>query len=68
MGEKHELLYMVTKLKLSTTDTVTLTTYVWTDTLNTRSYLGVIAHFVSEDKLESVTALLYLKNDTQQST
>ncbi|XP_011880756.1 PREDICTED: zinc finger BED domain-containing protein 4-like [Vollenhovia emeryi] len=55
MEDKYELLSMVAKLKLSTTDAVTLTTDVWTDTLNTRSYLGVTAHFVSEDKLESVT-------------
>lgn len=55
MEEKYELLSMVMKLKLSAVDAITLTSDVWTDTLNTRSYLGMTAHFVSEDKLEFVT-------------
>lgn len=55
MEEKYELLSIVMKLKLSAADAVTLTSDVWTDTLNTRSYLGMTAHFASKDKLESVT-------------
>lgn len=52
--EKYELLSMVIKSKLSVADAITLTSDVWTDTLNTQSYLGMTAHFISEDKLESV--------------
>lgn len=55
MGEKYELLFMIIKEKLSVVDVITLTSDVWTDTLNTRSYLGMTAHFVSKNKLESVT-------------
>lgn len=54
MEEKYELLSMVIKSKLSAVDAITLTSDVWTDTLNTRSYLGMTAHFISEDKLQSV--------------
>lgn len=54
MEEKYELLSMVIKSKLSAVDTLTLTSDVWTDTLNIRSYLGMTAHFISEAKLQSV--------------
>lgn len=54
MEEKYELLSMVIKSKLSAVNAITLTTDVWTDTLNTRSYLGMTAHFISEAKLQSV--------------
>lgn len=54
MEEKYELLSMIIKEKLSVVDAITLTSDVWTDTLNTRSYLGMTTHFVSKNKLESV--------------
>ncbi|XP_043271191.1 E3 SUMO-protein ligase ZBED1-like [Venturia canescens] len=52
---KYEVLSIAVKSKLSVSNTITLTSDVWTETLNTRSYLGMTAHFVMEGKLESVT-------------
>lgn len=52
--EKYELLSNVMKIKLSAVEYLCLTTDVWTDTLNTRSYLGMAAHFVLNEKLTSI--------------
>lgn len=52
--EKNELLSNVIKIKLSTAEYLCLTTDVWTDTLNIRSYLGMKAHFVLNEKLTSI--------------
>lgn len=42
------------KVKLSSVEYLCFTTDVWTDTLNTRSYLGTTAHFVFNEKLTSI--------------
>lgn len=49
--EKYEVLSNVMKAKLSSVEYLCLTTDVWTETLNTRSYLGTTAHFVFNEKL-----------------
>ncbi|XP_011703008.1 PREDICTED: uncharacterized protein LOC105459036, partial [Wasmannia auropunctata] len=54
MEEKYELLSNIMKVKLSVIEHVCLTTDVWTDTLNTRSYLELTVHFASNGKLNSV--------------
>jgi len=51
--EKYQLLSNMMKIKLSTVEYLCLTTDVWTDTLNTRSYLGMTVHFVLNEKLTS---------------
>lgn len=45
--------------KLKTVTNYTLTTDIWTDTLQTRSFLGVTVHFPDNDKLESATLGTY---------
>lgn len=54
MEEKYKLLSNIIKIKLSSVEYLCLTTDVWIDTLNTRSYLRTTAHFVLNEKLTSV--------------
>lgn len=55
MKGKYDLLSGIIKTKLEAVVHLSLTTDVWTDTLNTKSYLGVTAHFISGQKQKSVT-------------
>ncbi|XP_046753163.1 E3 SUMO-protein ligase ZBED1-like [Diprion similis] len=52
--QKYQVLSNLVKIQLSGIDHLTLTTDVWTDTLNTKSFLGITAHFVSEGELVSI--------------
>lgn len=54
---KYEVLSALVKSKLSLVEHLTLTSDIWTDILNTRSFLGMTVHFLSLNKvaLESVT-------------
>ncbi|XP_029345286.1 zinc finger BED domain-containing protein 1 isoform X2 [Acyrthosiphon pisum] len=54
---KYEVLSTLIKSKLSLVDHLTLTSNIWTDTLNTTSFLSMTVHFLSLNKvtLESVT-------------
>lgn len=42
-------------LKLSTADNVSLTTDLWTDVLNSQSFIDLTVHFIQADKHESIT-------------
>lgn len=55
MEQKYELLSNLEKEKILNAHYITLTCDVWTDTLNTVSYLGVTSHFLNDEKLHSVT-------------
>jgi len=55
---KFNVLSFQVKKKLSLIENITLTTDAWTDTINTKSFLGMTAaHYltVSKSELESVT-------------
>ncbi|CAI6357783.1 unnamed protein product [Macrosiphum euphorbiae] len=54
---KYEVLSTLIKSKLSLVDHLTLTSDIWTDTLNTKSFLGMTVHFLNLNKvaLDSVT-------------
>lgn len=54
IDEKHELLSTIYKHKLKNVSTVSITTDIWTETINT-SFLGLTCHFVLENKLTSLT-------------
>lgn len=43
--EKYVYLSSLIKEQLSNIDNIALTTDIWTDTLNTKSYLGITAHY-----------------------
>jgi len=49
---KYDILSTQIKNKLSLIVSVTLTADIWTDTLNTKSFLGMTAHYLSMSKLE----------------
>lgn len=55
MEEKYNVLSALKRKELSTIDHLTLTSDIWTDTLNIRSYLGVTAHYAVHEHLTSVT-------------
>ncbi|XP_018396282.1 PREDICTED: zinc finger BED domain-containing protein 1-like [Cyphomyrmex costatus] len=52
---KYDYLSGVTKEKLRTALSITLTTDVWTETMNTIGYLGLTVHFPSDGKISSIT-------------
>lgn len=43
--EKYLFLFNFVRTQLSETKYIALTTDIWTDTLNTKSYIGVTAHY-----------------------
>lgn len=66
---KYDVLSAHVKSKLSLVEHITITTDVWTDTLNTKSFLGITVHFMSlcKLKLESIT-LGVLELDDRHTT
>ncbi|XP_011687394.1 PREDICTED: zinc finger BED domain-containing protein 1-like [Wasmannia auropunctata] len=52
---KYEILSTIIKQKISTAKNVTITADVWTETMNTVSFLGLTAHFLYNEELDSVT-------------
>lgn len=52
---KYDYLSSMIKNRLKTIENVCLTTDVWTDTLNTKSYIGVTAHYLLNTDYKSVT-------------
>lgn len=57
MKSKYEVLSSLVKSKLSLIEYLTITADIWTDTINTKSFLGVTVHFLNLSKLnlENVT-------------
>ncbi|XP_077272750.1 E3 SUMO-protein ligase ZBED1-like isoform X2 [Temnothorax americanus] len=55
MEGKYEFLSDMIKTRLSEVRNLSLTTDIWTDTLNTKSFLGVTAHYVNSEQHKSVT-------------
>ncbi|XP_066596242.1 E3 SUMO-protein ligase ZBED1-like [Prorops nasuta] len=55
MEEKYDVLSTMIKNNLSKVENLSLTTDIWTDPLNTRSYLGVTSHYIVNSKHKSVT-------------
>lgn len=54
---KYEVLSSIIKSKLSLVDNLTITADIWTDTINTKSFLGMTVHFINLSKLnlENIT-------------
>lgn len=55
MEEKYSLLSSMIKTQLSEVKYLSLTTDIWTETLNTKSFLGLTAHFLVGEQHKSVT-------------
>lgn len=45
IDDKYDLLSEIVKKRISKISSLTMTTDVWTDTLNTKSFLGITCHF-----------------------
>lgn len=55
IDEKYDLLAGLFKEILRQTVNITLTADVWTETMSTKSFLGLTGHYVLENKFHSVT-------------
>ncbi|XP_066586476.1 E3 SUMO-protein ligase ZBED1-like isoform X2 [Prorops nasuta] len=55
MEEKYNILSNLIKVQLSNVDNISLTTDIWTEPLNTKSFLGLTAHFIKKDRHKSIT-------------
>lgn len=59
LDNKYEAVSETFRKKLSTITDLTLTTDIWSDTLNMKSFIGVTAHFGIDIELISVTLGVY---------
>ncbi|XP_066593218.1 E3 SUMO-protein ligase ZBED1-like [Prorops nasuta] len=55
------------KLQLHKTENLSLTTDIWTDTLNVKSFLGLTCHYIHNDKHKSVALGVTELNDAHTS-
>lgn len=55
IDDKYDVLSSIFKKKLADIPNVTLTSDVWTETMTTKSFLGVTCHFLLEKQLTSLT-------------
>ncbi|CAH0562957.1 unnamed protein product [Brassicogethes aeneus] len=55
IDKKYEVLSELIKNKLIQVNHMTLTTDIWTETMNTTSFLGLTVHFYFENKLNSIS-------------
>lgn len=65
--EKYEFLSGMIKTQFSNIKNLCLTTDIWTDTLNTKSFLGLTAHFILKETYKSVTIGVTELNDRHTS-
>ncbi|XP_071056773.1 E3 SUMO-protein ligase ZBED1-like [Onthophagus taurus] len=55
LDAKYDSLESVVKVKLSFVDSVAITTDIWSDTMQIRSFLGITVHYASDGKMFSFT-------------
>lgn len=53
IDEKYDALSVIIKERLKKVSSFCLTSDIWTDTMNTRSYLGLTCHYLEENILKS---------------
>ncbi|XP_066590570.1 E3 SUMO-protein ligase ZBED1-like [Prorops nasuta] len=53
--EKYSVLSTVVRERLSSLEHICLSTDIWTDTINTKSYIGITVHYVWGETLKSAT-------------
>lgn len=59
LDDKYEVISETIKKMLSSIEDITLTTDIWSDTLNMKSFLGITAHFGIDIELYSITLGVY---------
>lgn len=65
--ERYEFLSDMIKTRFSNIKNLCITTDIWTDTLNTKSFLGFTAHYISKEIYESVIIGVTELNDRHTS-
>ncbi|CAH1104399.1 unnamed protein product [Psylliodes chrysocephalus] len=59
IDDKYDVLVRCLKSKISNINHFNLTTDIWTETMNTKSFLGITCHYIDEDKLKSIVIAVY---------
>lgn len=54
IDDKYEALSLVVKNRFNKIENITLTSDIWTETMNTKSFLGVTAHFYFHEQIHSI--------------
>lgn len=67
IDSKYEIISNILKEKLYNIQNYCLTTDVWTDVMNTRSYLGLTCHFFEEGSLKSIAIGIQVLDDNHSS-
>lgn len=67
LDTKYEVVSQKIKEKLSRIDSVTITTDIWSDTMQTRSFLGVTVHYADQMKVCSFTLGVFDLNERHTS-
>lgn len=65
--EKYKLLSSMMKAQLSEVKYLSLTTDIWTESLNTKSFLGLTTHFLTKEQHKSVTIGVVEMTERHQS-
>lgn len=65
--EKYEFLSSMIKTQFLNIKNLCLTTDIWTDTINTKSFLGITAHYILKETYKSVTIGVIELNDRHTS-
>ncbi|XP_066587665.1 E3 SUMO-protein ligase ZBED1-like [Prorops nasuta] len=68
IDEKYELLSNIIKNQLKKISHLSLTTDIWTEPLNTKSYIGLTGHYIQDDSHKSVTIGVTALNDRHSSS
>lgn len=55
MKVKYEVLSSIVKTQIDSIEALSLTTDIWSDMMNTRSFLGLTCHFIQNQQLRSIT-------------
>ncbi|XP_077263673.1 E3 SUMO-protein ligase ZBED1-like isoform X2 [Temnothorax americanus] len=67
MEQKYDLLSSMMKTQLSQVQYLSLTTDIWTESLNMKSFLGLTAHFLVDEHHKSVTIGVVEMTERHQS-
>ncbi|XP_066599447.1 E3 SUMO-protein ligase ZBED1-like isoform X2 [Prorops nasuta] len=55
MADKYSVLSNLVQSELDNIENLSITTDIWTDPLNVKSYLGITVHYLVKDSLKSIT-------------
>lgn len=63
IDKKYDAIATVFKSKIGKLESYTITTDIWTDTMQTRSFIGITLHFFDDNQMNSATLGVYELNE-----